>query len=78
MPDILLFGATGYTGQLTAHALARRGADFAIAGRSRDKLEALASVTGNPDVRIAGVGDVDALSARPRGREGSDHVRGPL
>src|SRR5688572_21014188 len=62
MPDILLFGATGYTGQLTAHALARRGADFAIAGRSRDKLEMLASVTGNPDVRIAGVGDVDALS----------------
>ncbi|HJR46145.1 MAG TPA: saccharopine dehydrogenase NADP-binding domain-containing protein [Actinomycetota bacterium] len=66
MPDILLFGATGYTGRLTAHALARRGADFAIAGRSRERLEALAAETGNPDVRIAAVGDVDALVAALR------------
>ncbi|HYN37188.1 MAG TPA: saccharopine dehydrogenase NADP-binding domain-containing protein [Actinomycetota bacterium] len=61
MPDILLFGATGYTGKLTSHALARRGADFAIAGRNRTKLEALAAETGDPEVRIAEVGDVDAL-----------------
>ena len=62
MPDILLFGATGYTGRLTAHALARRGADFAIAGRSRAKLESLASETGDPEIKVAAVGDVDALA----------------
>ena len=62
MPAILLFGATGYTGRLTAHALARRGADFVLAGRNRAKLEALASDTGNPEIRIADVGDVDGLT----------------
>lgn len=61
MPDILLFGATGYTGRLTAHALARRGARFAIVGRDRQKLERLAEETGGPEVRVASVGDVDAL-----------------
>src|SRR5688500_16072339 len=62
MPEVLLFGATGYTGRLTAQALARRGADFAVAGRDRAKLERLAASTGNPDVRVAQVGDVDALA----------------
>jgi short subunit dehydrogenase-like uncharacterized protein len=63
MPDILLFGATGYTGRLTAEALARRGASFAIAGRDKAKLYALADDVGGPDVRVAAVGDVDALTA---------------
>lgn len=63
MPDVVLFGATGYTGRLTAHALARRGVDFAIAGRSRAKLEDLAAATGGPDVRVAEVGDVDKLTS---------------
>jgi short subunit dehydrogenase-like uncharacterized protein len=62
MPDVLLFGATGYTGRLTAHALARRGASFAICGRDRDKLDRLAASTGGPEVRVAVAGDVDALS----------------
>lgn len=61
MPDILLFGATGYTGKLTAQALARRGADFAIAGRNHAKLEALAAETNDPEIRVADAGDVDAL-----------------
>ena len=63
MPDILLFGATGYTGQLTSHALARRGASFAIAGRNPKKLSELAEATGGPEVRVADVGDLDALTA---------------
>src|SRR5688500_5496661 len=61
MPDVLLFGATGYTGSLTAAALGRRGADFVVSGRSREKLEALAARTGATDARVAAVGDVDAL-----------------
>jgi len=63
MPDVLLFGATGYTGSLTAESLGRRGADFVVAGRSRDKLEALAERTGAADARVAAVGDVDALTS---------------
>src|SRR5688500_1772647 len=63
MPDVLLFGATGYTGSLTAEALGRRGASFAVAGRSADKLEALAARTGATDARVAEVGDTDALTA---------------
>lgn len=61
MPDILLFGATGYTGRLTAEALARKGASFAIAGRNKSKLYALADETDGPEVRLASVGDVDSL-----------------
>ena len=63
MPDILLFGATGYTGRLTAQALARRGASFAIAGRNRARLEELSAASGGPEVRVASVGDTDALVA---------------
>ena len=62
MPDVLLFGATGYTGRLTAHALARRGASFVVAGRNASKLEALATETGAADARVAAAGDVDALA----------------
>ena len=61
MPDVLLFGATGYTGTLTAHALARRGTSFAIAGRDPAKLERLASETDAPETRVVSVGDTDAL-----------------
>lgn len=61
MSRVVLFGATGYTGRLTAHALARRSADLTIVGRSRDKLERLAAETGEPEIRIANVGDVGAL-----------------
>lgn len=62
MPEVLLFGATGFTGRLTANALARRGADFVISGRNREKLERLATETGDPEIRVAAVGDVAALA----------------
>ena len=61
MPDVLLFGATGYTGRLTGRALVRRRASFAVAGRDRAKLEALAAELGGVEVRVARVGDVDGL-----------------
>lgn len=63
MPDIVLFGATGYTGKLTAEVLARRGARFAIAGRNRAKLEELAARVGNPETRVARSGDVAGLAS---------------
>jgi short subunit dehydrogenase-like uncharacterized protein len=42
--DVVVFGATGYTGGLTAEYLARQapaGTRWALAGRNRDKLEAM-------------------------------------
>jgi short subunit dehydrogenase-like uncharacterized protein len=63
MPPVLLFGATGYTGRLTAHALHRRGESFTIAGRNSSKLQALAAVTGNPEIRTVEAGDTDSLVA---------------
>ena len=40
-PRVLLFGASGYTGRLTALALARRGLRPVLVGRSREKLESV-------------------------------------
>ena len=62
MLDALVFGATGFTGRLVATALARRGARFALAGRNRARLEAVAHETGADEVAVAAVGKVDALA----------------
>lgn len=57
----MLFGATGYTGRLTAEALADSGASFAIAGRNRSKLQALAQQLGHPETHVVEGGDIGAL-----------------
>ncbi|MDQ4025165.1 MAG: saccharopine dehydrogenase NADP-binding domain-containing protein, partial [Actinomycetota bacterium] len=62
MPDVLLFGATGYTGKLTAAALAARGADFVVAGRNPDKLARVAGETGAAGTRVVEAGDVEGLT----------------
>ncbi|MEM8932563.1 MAG: saccharopine dehydrogenase NADP-binding domain-containing protein [Acidobacteriota bacterium] len=79
--DLVLFGATGFTGRLTAEYLAHsthEGAPlrWAIAGRSRDKLERVAADVAKlaadgvePAVEVADVGDrasLDALAASTR------------
>jgi short subunit dehydrogenase-like uncharacterized protein len=46
MSRIVLFGATGYTGELAARALVDRGEKPVLAARSRDKLERLADELG--------------------------------
>jgi short subunit dehydrogenase-like uncharacterized protein len=43
---IVLFGATGYMGELTARALAARGARPVLAGRDAQRLETLAKQLG--------------------------------
>lgn len=45
-PRILVFGATGYTGRLTAERLVSLGSRPVLAGRSPEKLEALADRLG--------------------------------
>jgi short subunit dehydrogenase-like uncharacterized protein len=50
---VILFGATGYTGRLTAEVMVRAGLAPVLAGRSED---ALVSLTGD----LAGLGPIDA------------------
>lgn len=57
MNDIILFGATGYTGRLTARAMVDRGLAPVLAGRNRDALAALAAELGGLPVRVADVSD---------------------
>lgn len=45
-PRVVLFGATGYTGRLTARELAAAGAHAVLAGRDRRRLDALAGELG--------------------------------
>src|SRR5689334_4140522 len=71
--DVVLFGATGFTGGLTAEYLARHApADlrWALAGRSRGKLEAVRALLteiddrfGSLDLLVADSGDRASLVA---------------
>ena len=61
---IVLFGATGYTGRLTAEAMVERGMRPVLAARSRDKLEALAAeLGGDLETRTADVADPPSVAA---------------
>ncbi len=66
--DVVLLGATGFTGRLTAEHLARRlngtTTRWAIAGRNRDKLEAVAAgLPGDdPGIEVVDVDDLDGLT----------------
>ena len=61
MSEIVLYGATGMTGQRAAAELAAAGASFALAGRDPVKLAHVASRFPAADVVIAELGDHDAL-----------------
>jgi len=52
---IVLFGATGYTGDLTARALVDRGARPVLAGRNGERLDRLAGELGGLETRVADV-----------------------
>lgn len=61
---IVLFGATGYTGRLTAAAMAARGLRPVLAARDRSKVEALAAeLGGDLDAAVADVDDPPSVSA---------------
>lgn len=64
MGRIVLFGATGYTGRLTASALVERGAAPLLAARSPASLEALASeLGGGLETAVADVGMPESVRA---------------
>lgn len=61
---IVLFGATGFTGELTARALVARGARPLLAGRSAERLGALQAELGcDTAVVDATAGGADAIAA---------------
>jgi short subunit dehydrogenase-like uncharacterized protein len=68
--DIALFGATGFTGALTAEYLAAHapeGMRWALAGRNRSKLEAVRDRLGHESSQLellqADIGDAESLRA---------------
>ena len=63
---ILLFGATGYTGRLTAHALARRGVPLALVSRSATRASDVARecAENSPTATVPEVAVADAHDAR--------------
>ncbi|MFJ9950770.1 saccharopine dehydrogenase family protein [Kitasatospora sp. NPDC091207] len=66
--DLVLFGATGFTGALTAEYLARHvpaGCRWALAGRDRAKLEALRARLATLDPGCAGLPLLAADAADP-------------
>ena len=85
---IILFGATGYTGRLTAEAFARRGVKPVLAARNAESLERLASeLGGGYETAVADVarpqtvralveaGDVLVSTVGPFARWGEPAVR---
>jgi short subunit dehydrogenase-like uncharacterized protein len=61
---IVLFGATGYTGRLTAEALVARGAQPVLAARSATSLEALATeLGGQVETAVADVSRPETVRA---------------
>lgn len=61
--QIVLLGATGYTGRLIAEALARRGAKPLLAGRDPVRLAALAGELGGLATATVDVSDAAAVRA---------------
>ncbi len=61
---IVLFGATGYSGRLTAEAMVERGMRPVLAARSRGKLEALAGDLGEElELAVADVSNPPSVRA---------------
>jgi short subunit dehydrogenase-like uncharacterized protein len=61
---VVLFGATGYTGRLTAEAMAERGLKPVLAARSSNKVEALAEeLGGGLETVTADVSDPPSVAA---------------
>lgn len=65
-PRILLLGATGYTGELTARALVGRGARPVLVARNLARVQALARELGGLETAIADVSAPDTVRAALR------------
>jgi short subunit dehydrogenase-like uncharacterized protein len=76
-PRWLLYGASGYTGQLIAEEAVRRGHRPVLAGRSREKLLPLAERLGL-ELAVVGLEDVRTLVSTLEGLPLVLHAAGPF
>jgi short subunit dehydrogenase-like uncharacterized protein len=60
---VVLFGATGYTGELAARAMVKRGIKPLLAARRQEAVEALAAELGGLDSAVADVSDPSSIRA---------------
>ncbi|MEI6446964.1 MAG: saccharopine dehydrogenase NADP-binding domain-containing protein [Actinomycetes bacterium] len=60
---VILFGATGYTGELTARELVSQGAEPVLVARSHDRVGALAEELGGLETAVADVTDPTSVAA---------------
>lgn len=74
---ILIYGATGYTGKLTARAAKAQGLRPILAGRSREKVETLARELGF-ESRVFDLADTEKLDAALNEVACVLHVAGPF
>jgi short subunit dehydrogenase-like uncharacterized protein len=76
---IVLFGATGYTGRLTAEALVARGAKPLLAARNEQSLRELASeLGGGLDTAVADVSHPESVAALVTGDDVMVSTVGPF
>lgn len=61
-PHVVLFGATGFTGRLTAAAMVRRGLPVVLAARSATRLAQVADEVGAAHTAVADADDRRALA----------------
>ncbi|MEA2210472.1 MAG: hypothetical protein QOF83_420 [Solirubrobacteraceae bacterium] len=75
---IVVFGATGYTGEMTARALVARGAKPILAARSAERLERLADQLGGLETRTADVTRPETVRALVQDRDVLISTVGPF
>lgn len=63
MTKIVVFGATGYTGELVARALVARGIRPVLAARSADRLACLSAELGGLQTQVADVSQPESVRA---------------
>ncbi|MCB0136266.1 MAG: saccharopine dehydrogenase NADP-binding domain-containing protein [Caldilineaceae bacterium] len=76
-PQFLIYGANGYTGELTARLAVERGMALILAGRNAAEITALGTELGL-ETRIAGLDDPAALDAMLSGVAVVLHCAGPF
>jgi short subunit dehydrogenase-like uncharacterized protein len=73
----LIYGAYGYTGQLTAELAASRHVDVVLAGRNREALTQLGARLNLP-TRVVGLDDAEALANALHDVRSVIHMAGPF
>lgn len=66
MADLLIYGATGYTGRMISEIASEHGLDFVVAGRTSSKLIPLASSLGVPS-RTFDLEDIEIIDHHLKG-----------